>query len=312
MKDLKDEKILASDNIPKNAVEKVRSMGCPVHEETFGPDELPEKLREYDAMILRSATKITREVLEKLGPDSKLKLIVRAGVGLDNIDLKAAKEMGVEVHNTPNSSIESVAELTLGHMLTLSRHLQKSNQTMRKGQWNKKIYKGVELSGSTLGVIGIGRIGRDLAEKAKALGMIVQYFDVMGEVDDLPQFTYVDKDTLLRTSDFITLHVPKISGEPPVLGKPEFDKMKDGTYVINCARGGLIDEEALLEALNSGRVAGAGLDVFEHEPPKESPLLQHENVSLSPHIGASTVEAQNRIGQELVDIFADFCGRSNA
>lgn len=312
MKDLKDEKILASDNIPKNAVEKVRSMGCPVHEESFGPDELPEKLREYDAMIVRSATKVTREVLEKMGPDSRLKLIVRAGVGLDNIDLEAAKEMGIEVHNTPNSSIESVVELTLGHMITLSRHLQKSNLTMRKGEWNKKAYKGVELSGSILGIIGIGRIGRDLASKAMVLGMKVHYYDVMGEMKDLPQFTYVDKETLIRTSNFISLHVPKIDGEPPVLGKPEFDMMQDGTYVINCARGGLIDEDALLEALNSGRVAGAGLDVFEHEPPTDSPLLQHENVSLSPHIGASTVEAQNRIGQELVDIFADFCGRSNA
>jgi D-3-phosphoglycerate dehydrogenase len=312
MKDFKDEKILASDNVPKNAVKHVRSMGCPVHEESYGPDELPEKLQHYDALILRSATKITREVLDRMGPDSKLKLIVRAGVGLDNIDLGAAREMGIEVHNTPNSSIESVAELALGHMLTLARHLQKSNITMRRGEWNKKAYKGVELSGSTLGVVGFGRIGRDLAQKTMALGMKVQYFDIMGEVKQLPDFTYVDFDTLIRTSDFITLHVPKIEGEPHVLGKPEFDKMKEGAYVINCARGGLIDEDALLDALNSGKVAGAGLDVFEHEPPKNMALIQHENVSLSPHIGASTQEAQERIGDELVEIFTAFCEGRNA
>ncbi|SMP38495.1 D-2-hydroxyacid dehydrogenase [Anoxynatronum buryatiense] len=307
MNNMKDTKILASDGIVKSALEKVRAMGCAVEEASYNQEELPEKLREYNGLIIRSATKITRQLLEKMGSGGKLRLIVRAGVGLDNIDLEAAKEMGITVKNTPYSSIESVAELTLAHMLSLSRHLQKSNVTMRRGEWHKKTYKGVELSGSTLGIIGFGRIGRDLAQKAHALGMKVQYNDVMGEAKDLSHFTFVDLDTLLSTSDFITLHVPKIPGEPPVLGKPAFDKIKRGAYVINCARGGLIDENALLEALNNGAISGAGLDVFEKEPPINEALLTHENVSLSPHIGASTIEAQERIGDELVSIFTEFC-----
>ncbi|MEN1761074.1 D-2-hydroxyacid dehydrogenase [Anoxynatronum sibiricum] len=307
MNNMKGTKILASDGIVKSALEKVRAMGCAVEEASYSQEELPEKLREYNGLIVRSATKITRQVLEKMGSGGKLQLIVRAGVGLDNIDLEAAREMGITVKNTPFSSIQSVAELTLAHMLTLSRHLQKSNVTMRRGEWHKKTYKGVELSGSTLGIIGFGRIGRDLARKAHALGMKVQYNDVMGEAKDVTQFIFVDFDTLLATSDFITLHVPKIPGEPPVLGKPAFDKIKRGAYVINCARGGLIDENALLEALNSGTISGAGLDVFEKEPPTNEALLTHENVSLSPHIGASTIEAQERIGDELVSIFTEFC-----
>ena len=300
-------KVLVSDGVVKSTVDAIKSMGCHAHEASYGPDELPEKLKEYDALVLRSATKVTRQVFEALGKASKLKLIVRAGVGLDNIDLEAAKEYGVTVHNTPNSSSQAVAELVLGHMLILARHLQKSNITMRKGEWNKKKYEGVELFGSTLGIIGIGRIGRSLAEKASALGMKIIYNDIMGEVKELTNYTFVDMDTLLKTSDFISLHVPKNPGEPPVLGKEAFDMMKDGVYVINCARGGTIDEDALLEALNSGKVAGAGLDVFEKEPTTNMDLVNHENVSSSPHIGASTSEAQERIGEELIDIFKAFC-----
>lgn len=300
-------KILASDGIVNIAKETIEAMGCTVDEAFYGPEELPEKLREYDALIVRSATKVKRAALEAMGKDGKLKLIVRAGVGLDNIDLEAAKEFGVEVRNTPNSSSQAVAELVLGHMLTLARHLQKSNITMRMGEWNKKKYEGVELHSSTLGIIGIGRIGRSLAEKAQALGMKIIYNDIMGEVKELTGHTFVDMETLLKTSDFISLHVPKNPGEPPVLGKEAFDRMKEGVFVINCARGGTIDEDALLEALSSGKVAGAGLDVFETEPTDNQALLNHENVSTSPHIGASTTEAQGRIGGELIEIFEAFC-----
>jgi len=300
-------KVLASDGIVKTAVEAIESMGCQVDETSYSPEELPEKLKEYDALIVRSATKVKRPTFEAMGNDSKLKLIVRAGVGLDNIDLEAAKEFGVEVRNTPNSSSQAVAELVLGHMLSLARHLQKSNFTMRKGEWNKKKYVGVELADSTLGIIGIGRIGRSLAEKAQALGMKIIYNDIMGEVKDFTTYTFVDKETLLKTADFISLHVPKFADEPPVLGKQEFNIMKDGVYVINCARGGTLDEDALLEALNSGKVAGAALDVFETEPTPNKALLNHENVSSSPHIGASTTEAQERIGGELIEIFEAFC-----
>jgi D-3-phosphoglycerate dehydrogenase / 2-oxoglutarate reductase len=311
-KPLKRMKILASDGIVENAVEKIRSMGCQVDEASYSPEELPEKLREYDALILRSATKITQQIIDKMGSDSKLKLIVRAGVGLDNIDVAYARENGIEVHNTPNSSAPSVAELTIGHMITLARHLLSSNITMRQGKWNKKLYEGRELRGSMLGIIGLGRIGHEVAQRAAALGMKVQYNKRSGPEKGAEAYQFVDFETLISTSDFITLHVPKIEGTPPILGQKEFSQMKKGAYIINCARGGVIDESALLEALDSGKIAGAGLDVFENEPPVNEALISHDKISLSPHIGASTAEAQERIGEELIELLQDFCERSGS
>jgi D-3-phosphoglycerate dehydrogenase / 2-oxoglutarate reductase len=303
-------KVLASDEIVKSAVEAIRSMGCQVDEASYGAEELPEKLRAYDILLVRSATKVTRVILEAMGQDTRLKMIIRAGVGLDNIDLQAADLLGIEVRNTPNSSVTSVAELAIGHMITVARHLHNANITMKRGEWLKKSYKGIELQNSLLGIIGLGRIGLGMAEKASALGMKVQYNKRSGPEKGAEAYQFVDLDTLISTSDFITLHIPKIAGSPPVLGKPEFDKMKDGAIIINCARGGVIDEEALIEALDSGKLRGAGLDVFEKEPPVNEALLQHEKVSLSPHIGASTAEAQERIGTELIEIVREFCERS--
>jgi D-3-phosphoglycerate dehydrogenase len=232
-------------------------------------------------------------------------MIIRGGVGLDNIDVSYAESQGIKVRNTPKASSSAVAELALGHMFCLARFIGIANVTMREGKWNKKQYKGIELSGKTLGLIGFGRIGRELAKKAKALEMKVIYTDILGTAKDCPEYSFVSLDKLLADSDFISLHVPGNKDKSPVIGKPEFFKMKDGVYLINCARGSVVDEVALLEALNSGKLAGTGIDVFSEEPTKNLELLNHERASVTPHIGASTKEAQKRIGAEVVSIIKE-------
>jgi len=232
-------------------------------------------------------------------------MIIRGGVGLDNIDVSYAESQGIKVRNTPKASSSAVAELALGHMFSLARFIGIANVTMREGKWNKKQYKGIELSGKTLGLIGFGRIGKELAKKAKALEMKVIYNDILGPAKDFPEYPFVSPDKLLADSDFISLHVPGNKDKSPVIGKPEFSKMKDGVYLINCARGSVIDEVALLEALNSGKLAGAGIDVYPEEPPQNLELISHERVSVTPHIGAATKEAQKRIGAEVVSIIKE-------
>ena len=234
-----------------------------------------------------------------------LKLIIRGGVGVDNIDVTYAESKGIKVRNTPKSSSLAVAELALGHMFCLARFIGIANVAMREGKWNKNKYTGIELSGKTLGLIGFGRIGRELAKKAKALEMKVIYNDILGPAKDCPEYSFVSLDELLADSDFISLHLPGNEDESPVIGKPEFSKMKDGVYLINCARGSVVDEAALLEALNSGKIAGAGIDVFPEEPTKNLELVNHERVSVTPHIGASTKEAQKRIGEEIISIIKE-------
>ena len=300
-------KILALDNIIPKALESIRTHGCQVDEKNVTDEELPDVLREYDAVILRSATTIDKDTLHRMGSDFRLRLIVRAGVGLDNIDVVQAEKMNIRVKHTPQSSVESVAELALGHMFVLARNLHRSNRSVPKGEWNKKHYLGMELTGKTLGIIGFGRIGQSLAQKAEAIGMNVHYYDIEGPSVLFPHYSYTEFKTLLETSDFISLHVPKIPGTPPVLGKAELDLVKPGAILINCSRGGLIDENALLQALDTGRLNGVGLDVFDPEPPEMERLLLHELISFSPHLGASTVEAQDRIGSEIVELFKEFC-----
>ena len=235
----------------------------------------------------------------------KLKLIIRAGVGIDNIDVPYATKTGVVVKNTPNASSDSVAELVIGHMFALARFIGISNCTMREGQWNKKKYEGVELNGKILGIIGMGRIGRALAKKADALGMKVIYNDMFGKQENLA-YEFLELEELLKTSDFISLHVPYDKEKGSLIGKDQFDIMKDGVYLINCARGKVVEELALIEALNSGKVAGAGIDVFEEEPTKNVKLINNPKVSVTPHIGAATKEAQERIGDEVVNTIVDF------
>ena len=297
-------KVLANDGLQKEAIDKLTSMGFEVVNFHYDKDELGNILKKFDVLIIRSATKVTSDVID-IEAGGKLKLIIRAGVGIDNIDVKYANEKGIIVKNTPNASSDSVAELAIAHMFAVARFLGASNYTMRIGEWNKKKYEGIELSGKILGIIGMGRIGRALATKATALGMKVVYNDIFGKQNNIP-YEFLEFDDLLSKSDFISLHVPYDKNKGPVIGKDEIEKMKDGAYLINCARGKVVDEEALLEGLNSGKLAGAGIDVFEQEPSKNTELINHERVSVTPHIGASTKEAQERIGKEVAAIVINF------
>ncbi|EOR24423.1 MULTISPECIES: D-2-hydroxyacid dehydrogenase [Clostridium] len=297
-------KILVSDGLQENAINELIKLGFSVTDEHYDKVILGEKLKEFDALVIRSATKVTKEVLEKAS-GGKLKLIIRAGVGIDNIDIYSAHEQGITVKNTPNASSDSVAELALAHMFAVARFIGTSNYTMRNGEWNKKKYEGIEISGKTLGIIGMGRIGKSLANKATALGMNVIYNDVFGKQDDV-KYEFLELNDLLRKSDFISLHVPYDKENGTLIRKEELNLMKDGAYIINCARGKVVDEEALLEALDSGKIAGAGIDVFEVEPNTNEILVNHPRVSCTPHIGASTMEAQDRIGEEVVSVIKDF------
>lgn len=298
-------KILVTDGMDKGAVCTLKDMGHEVIEQFFEPEELKEQAKNFNVMIVRSATKVRKEIIDEARKTGNLKLIIRGGVGLDNIDVSYAESQGIKVRNTPKASSSAVAELALGHMFSLARFIGIANVTMREGKWNKKQYKGIELSGKTLGLIGFGRIGRELAKKAKALGMKVIYTDILGPAKDCPEYSFVSLDQLLADSDFISLHVPGSKDKSPVIGKPEFSKMKDGVYLINCARGSVVNEAALLEALNSGKLAGAGIDVYPEEPTENLKLVNHERVSVTPHIGAATKEAQKRIGAEVVSIIKE-------
>ncbi|MEA2086516.1 MAG: D-2-hydroxyacid dehydrogenase [Candidatus Caldatribacteriota bacterium] len=298
-------KILVTDGMDKGAIQTLKDMGHEVTEQFFEPEELKEQIKGFDVIIVRSATKVRKDIIDSAVETGNLKLIIRGGVGVDNIDVDYAESKGIKVRNTPKASSSAVAELALGHMLSLARFIGIANVTMREGKWNKKQYKGIELSGKTLGLIGFGRIGRELAKRTKALEMKVIYNDILGPAKDCPEYSFVSLDELLADSDFISLHVPGNKDKSPVIGKPEFSKMKDGVYLINCARGNVVDEQALLEALNSGKIAGAGIDVFPQEPPQNLELINHEKVSVTPHIGASTKEAQKRIGAEIVSIIKE-------
>ncbi len=296
-------RILVCDSLAESALERLREAGLDVTVRTgMSPEELAGELgKGYDAAVVRSATKLRRPALEAA---RGLKLIVRAGVGLDNIDVACAQEREIEVRNTPRASSNSVAELALAHMFALARFLPQATQSMREGKWEKKAFKGIELSGKTLGIVGIGRIGQSLAQRALALGMKVVAADKYVHASPMEDVELVRFDDLLNVSDFVSIHVP-VDPEGPVIGVRELASMKQGAFLINCARGGVVDEKALLDALDSGHLAGAGLDVFETEPPQDMALLGHAKLSLTPHIGAQTAEAQARVGDEVVDILIE-------
>ena len=298
-------RILVTDGMDKGAVQILKDLGHEVTEQFFEPEELKEQVKNFNLMIVRSATKVRKEIIDEALKTGNLKMIIRGGVGLDNIDVSYAESQGIKVQNTPKASSSAVAELALGHMFSLARFIGIANVTMREGKWNKKQYKGIELSGKTLGVVGFGRIGRQLAKKAKALEMKIIYNDILGPAKDCPEYSFVSLDQLLADSDFISLHVPGSKDKSPLIGRSEFSKMKDGAYLINCARGSVVDEVALLEALKSGKLAGTGIDVFSEEPTKNLELINHERASVTPHIGASTKEAQKKIGVEIVSIIKE-------
>lgn len=294
-------KILANDGMDKSAVDALVAEGHLVDTTHYDGEALVEQLRDSDVVVIRSATKIRKDLIDQV-KGSRLKLMIRAGVGIDNIDHIYAEENGFTVKNTPNSSSAAVAELAIGHMFTLARFIHISNVTMRNGEWNKNKYNGIELAGKTLGLIGMGRISYEVAIRAKALGMKVVYTNRRGKLAEYSEFEYLPMDELLPVADFISLHIPFDKNVGATLKKAQFELMKDGVYIINTARGGVVDEADLLEALNSGKVAGAGIDVFVEEPTKNIELVSHPKVSATPHIGASTGEAQERIGDETIAV----------
>ncbi len=294
-------KILANDGMDKSAVDQLVAQGHVVDTTHYDGDALIEQLRDSDVVVIRSATKLRKDLIDQV-KGSRLKLMIRAGVGIDNIDHVYATEHGFMVKNTPNSSSAAVAELAIGHMFALARFIHISNFTMRNGEWNKSKYNGIELSGKTLGLIGMGRISYEVAIRAKALGMKVVYTNRRGKLEEYGQFEYLPMNDLLKVSDFISLHIPFDKNVGATLKKEQFDMMKDGVYIINTARGGVVNEADLLDALNTNKVAGAGIDVFEEEPTKNLELINHPKVSATPHIGASTGEAQERIGDETIAV----------
>jgi D-3-phosphoglycerate dehydrogenase / 2-oxoglutarate reductase len=265
------------------------------------PEELPNVLPGYDGVVVRSRTKI-RQPLIDVCPN--LKVIVRGGVGLDTIDADYARTKGITVMNTPKASSASVAELTIGYMFSLARSLYKATSTMKAEKWEKRAFEGDELGGKTLGLIGIGNIGKEVATRANALGMKVIAYDPY--VKEAAGVKLVSLDDLLAQADYISLHLPKTKESAGMIGKAQFEKMKTGVRVINCARGGIVDEAALYEALTNGKVAGAALDVYAEEPPTDWKLVKLDNVIASPHIGAATKEAQGRVGAEVAEKLIEF------
>ncbi len=294
-------RILIADHLDKEAVAELQKVpGFEVTEKVgLSEAELVQIIPEYEVVVVRSATRITRPVIEA---GKNLKLIIRAGIGLDNIDVAAAREKGIEVANTPAATSISVAEHTLGLMIGAVRHHGPANLSMKQHKWEKKAFMGTELYGKTLGIIGFGRIGKEVAKRALAFGMEIIAYDVIPISTDLP-VKQVSLDELLQKADIITLHVPKTP--KPLLGEEEFSKMKDGVVIVNVARGGVVDEKALLKALNSGKVKAAALDVFEKEPPEDFSLIDHPKVTATPHLGASAEEGQKRAGMEVVRILKE-------
>ncbi|MEE9519009.1 MAG: hydroxyacid dehydrogenase [bacterium] len=287
-------RVLVCDPIHDDGINLLTESGYVVDLRTSIIDsELVEAVGDFDAIIVRSRTKVTERVLEA---GMRLKAVARAGVGLDNIDMNAAKRLGINVVNSPEAPSNAVAELVLGLMLSLARRIPEADASMKKGEWIKKRLTGIELKGRTLGIIGFGRIGYQLATKAGALGMrVLTYVVVIEKLMELVKEAgadAVDLDELLGSSDFVTVHVPLLPQTKHMIGAEEMSVMKDGAYLINAARGGVVDDEALRRALVSGKLAGAALDVYEEEPPRNLSLTGLQNVVSLPHIGAATVEAQ--------------------
>jgi D-3-phosphoglycerate dehydrogenase len=303
-------KVLICDPTAPDAQQALRDAGIEVdNRPDISADELVRDAAQYDGMVVRSRTKITQEVIDAA---SNLKIVVRGGVGLDNIDVKYAESKGIVVRNTPKASSDSVAELTIGYLLALARRIPQASASMTAGEWKKKALKGTEIAGKTLGLIGFGNIGQAVGRRAAALGMGVIF--CRRTPTEVPYAEQVALDELLAQSDYISLHVPKTSGTENILDAGAFAKMKDGVYIVNCGRGGTLDEDALYGALVSGKVAGAALDVYVDEKvhpgnPKLYQLKDSDGFSLvigSPHVGASTVEGQGRVGTEVAETLIEY------
>ena len=300
-------RILITDGMDKSGIAALKDAGHEVVEQFYSPDELGAALREFDAVVIRSATKIRKAQLE-IAKGSRLKLIIRGGVGMDNIDIADADAMGITVRNTPNASSNAVAELAVGLMFSCARYISTASHSMRNHQWEKKAFsKGFELQGKTLGVIGYGRIGKRIGDIAQVLGMrVVAYQRHPKPEYECETMRFASLDELFAKSDIIALSTPALG--KAIIDAESIAKMKDGVVIINTSRGANVDEDALLAALNSGKVRAAGLDVWAQEPTKNEALYTHPAVTCTPHIGASTVEAQKRIGSEIVAIVNSFHG----
>ena len=307
-------KVLANDGIADEGKQIMEKAGFQVDTDKIEQDQLKDNLKDYDAILVRSATKVTEDIIDA---NPHLKMIGRAGVGVDNIAVKHAENKGIKVVNTPAAASLSVAELAMGHLAGGVRFIHLANRKMPETgnsdfkSLKKDYAKGTELRGKTLGLIGFGRIGQETAKIALGAGMHVMISDPMIdectlELDHIQanptpsvKLKSHSNEDIFKHADFISLHVPSL--DKPIIDKQAFDQMKDGVGVVNCSRGGVIDEEALLQALDSGKVSFAGLDVFENEPTPNEKLLKHDKVSSTPHIGASSVEGQQRVAQEMAE-----------
>jgi D-3-phosphoglycerate dehydrogenase len=292
--------ILISDGLDERGQSILRASATVHDQDKVSADDLLKIIPDYDALIVRGRTRVTAAVIEAA---SKLKVIGRAGVGVDNIDLEAAKKHGIPVVNAPTSTTVAVAELSFGLLLAVAREIPRADASMKQGQWNKKEFEGVELNGKTLGIIGYGRIGIEVGKRAAAFGMNVIVYDPNVSEDELlhSDAEPVSIQDLFAWSDFISLHLPLNVQTRDLIGPLAFSQMKDGVRIVCAARGGIIDEEALLNALNSGKVASAALDVFEKEPPGLTELVSHPRVIATPHIGAQTAEAQSRAAEDIAN-----------
>ena len=303
-------KLLISDSLSEEGLKilkEAKGFEVDVYK-SLKPEELLQKIKEYDGLIVRSASKVTREVIEKA---QKLRVIGRAGVGLDNVDVEAASERGIIVMNAPEGNTISTAEHTMSLLLSLSRNIPQATASLRQGKWEKGKFTGRELYGKTLGILGLGRIGSEVAKRAQSFGMRVIAYDpfLSAERASKMEVALVSLKELYAQSDFITAHTPLTKDTHHLLNEEAFNQMKEGVRIINCARGGIVDEKALARAIEKGKVAGAAIDVFEEEPPKDNPLLKLEQVIATPHVGAATDEAQANvavdIAQQVVDALLD-------
>ncbi len=301
MEGAKQYKVLVSDPVSEKGIQLLSSIAQVDVKPNLSSQEIIEIIGGYDALLVRSGTKVTADVI---GAGKKLKVIGRAGVGVDNIDVEKATEQGILVLNAPEGNTISAAEHTMALMLSLARNIPPASSSLKAGQWQRNKFVGLELYKKCLGIIGLGRIGSEVAKRARAFGMKVLAYDPYISAEQAEKIGVVAQnlEEILPQADFITLHIPKTSSTKHLLGAEELAKMKDGVRIINCARGGLIDEKALYEAIVAGKVAGAALDVFEEEPPaNNNPLLQLEQVITTPHLGASTQEAQVNVAVQVAE-----------
>lgn len=289
-------RVLVKEPIAKLGIESLKANFDVDVAPEMTPEDLLERIAEYDALIVRSATKVTAEVIEKA---SKLRVVGRAGIGVDNVDVKAATKRGIIVCNAPESNIVSAAEHAIALLLAQARMIPQANSSLKSGKWERGKFKGVELLNKTIGIVGLGKIGTLVANRCRGLSLKVIAYDPYLTSEKVKElgFEMVDSlDELLAKSDFITIHLPKSKETLGMFGAEEIAKMKDGVRIVNAARGGILDEDALAEAVRSGKVASAGIDVFANEPCTESPLFELDQVVVTPHLGASTLEAQDKAG----------------